>query len=113
MIKPKISWTDFEKLDIRSGTIISASDFPQARNPSYQLEIDFGDLGIKKSSAQITELYQREDLIGRQIIAVVNFSKKQIANFFSECLILGVIGENKEVTILSTTLPVKNGLVVG
>jgi tRNA-binding protein len=112
MIKPKISWTDFEKLDIRSGTIISASDFPQARNPSYQLEIDFGDLGIKKSSAQITELYQREDLIGRQIIAVVNFSKKQIANFFSECLILGVIGENKEVTILSTTLPVKNGLVV-
>ena len=113
MIKPEISWEDFEKLDIRTGTILSASDFPKARNPSYQLEIDFGDLGIKNSSAQITDLYKKEDLIGKQIIAIVNFPKKQIANFFSECLILGVIGENKEVTILSTTLPVKNGLSIG
>ena len=113
MIKPEISWEDFEKLDIRTGTILSVSNFPKARNPSYQLEIDFGDLGIKNSSAQITDLYKKEDLIGKQIIAIVNFPTKQIANFFSECLILGVIGENKEVTILSTTLPVKNGLSIG
>ena len=113
MIKPEINWDDFEKLDIRSGTIISVSDFPQARNPSYQLEIDFGVLGITRSSAQITDLYQKEDLIGIQIIAIVNFPKKQIANFFSECLVLGVIGENKEVTILTTSLPIKNGLPIG
>lgn len=113
MIKPEISWEDFDKLDIRTGTILSATDFPKARNPSYQLEIDFGDIGIKNSSAQITDLYKKEDLIGEQIIAIVNFPKKQIANFFSECLILEVIGENKEVTILSTTLPVKNGLSIG
>ena len=112
-IKPEISWEDFEKLDIRSGTIISVSDFPKARNPSYQLEIDFGTLGIRKSSAQITTLYQKEDLIGKQILAVVNFPKKQIANFFSECLVLGVYGENNEVTLLSTSLPVKNGFQVG
>lgn len=113
MIKPEISWGDFEKLDIRTGTILSVSNFPKARNPSYQLEIDFGDLGIKNSSAQITDLYKKEDLIGKQIIAIVNFPTKQIANFFSECLILGVIGENKEVTILSATLPVKNELSIG
>ena len=101
MIKPEISWDDFEKIDIRTGTILSVADFPKARNPSYQLEIDFGILGIKKSSAQITDLYEKEDLIGKQIIAIINFPKKQIANFFSECLILGVVGENKEVTILS------------
>lgn len=113
MIKPEISWQDFEKIDIRTGTIISVSDFPEARNPSYKVEIDFGDLGTKKSSAQITELYQKEDLIGKQIIAVVNFPKKQIANFFSECLILGVYGEDKDVILLSTSLPVKNGWQVG
>ena len=113
LIKPEISWEDFEKIDIRSGTIISVSDFPKARNPSYQLEIDFGILGIRKSSVQITTLYPKGDLIGKQILAVVNFPKKQIANFFSECLVLGVYGENNEVTLLSTTLPVKNGLQVG
>ena len=113
LIKPEIAWEDFEKIDIRSGTIISVSDFPKARNPSYELEIDFGILGIRKSSAQITTLYPKGDLIGKQILAVVNFPKKQIANFFSECLVLGVYGENNEVTLLSTTLPVKNGLQVG
>lgn len=113
MIKAEISWNDFEKLDLRTGTILSVSDFPQARNPSYQLEVDFGVLGIKKSSAQLTDLYNKEELIGKQIIAVVNFPKKQIANFFSECLVLGVYGDNKEVTLLSTTLPVKNGLQIG
>ena len=113
MIKPEINWSDFEKLDIRIGTIVSVSDFPEARNPSYQLEIDFGDLGIKKSSAQITNLYTRADLIGKQIIAIVNFPKKQIANFFSECLVLGVIGEMQDVTVLTTTIPTKNGLPIG
>ncbi|WP_426275184.1 tRNA-binding protein [Chryseobacterium sp. S-02] len=113
-IKPEISWTDFEKIDIRSGTIISVNDFEKARNPSYQLEIDFGELGIKKSSAQITSLYKKEELIGKQILAVVNFPKKQIANFFSECLVLGVYGENKsEVTLLTTSLPTTNGSQVG
>lgn len=113
-IKPEISWTDFEKLDIRCGTIISVSDFEEARNPSYQLEIDFGDLGMKKSAAQITSLYSKEDLVGKQILAVVNFPKKQIANFFSECLVLGVYGEDsKDVTLLYLSLPTKNGLQVG
>ncbi|WP_374441741.1 tRNA-binding protein [Epilithonimonas sp.] len=114
MTKPEIAWSDFEKIDVRVGTIVSAHDFEKARNPSYQLEIDFGDLGIRKSSAQITALYSKEDVIGKQILAVVNFPKKQIANFFSECLVLGVYGENKnEVTLLSPDLPVKNGLEVG
>ncbi|MEC3876544.1 tRNA-binding protein [Chryseobacterium salviniae] len=113
-IKPEISWADFEKIDIRCGTILSANDFEKARNPSYQLEIDFGDLGIKKSSAQITSFYKKEELIGLQVLAVVNFPKKQIANFFSECLVLGVYGEDKtEVTLLTPSLPVKNGMQVG
>lgn len=112
-IKPEISWQDFEKIDIRSGTIIAATDFEKARQPAYQLKIDFGALGIKNSSAQITALYSKEDLIGKQVLAVVNFPIKQIANFFSECLVLGVYGENKEVTLLSPSLEVKNGSLVG
>ena len=111
--KTEISWSDFEKLDIRTGTILYAEDFPKAKNPSYRLEIDFGTLGIRKSSAQITDLYSKEDLIGQQIIAVVNFPKKQIANFMSECLILGVYGDNGEVTLISTSFPVQNGLPIG
>jgi tRNA-binding protein len=114
MIKPEISWENFDKLDIRTGTIISVNSFEKAKNPSYQLEIDFGELGIKKSSAQITALYSENELIGKQILAVVNFPKKQIANFFSECLVLGVYGENKqEVTLITPSLPVKNGLKLG
>lgn len=113
-IKPEISWADFEKIDIRCGTIIAVYDFEKARNPSYQLEIDFGDLGIKKSSAQITSLYQKEDLVGQQILAVVNFPKKQIANFFSECLVLGLYGEDQnDVTLLTPSLPTKNGMQAG
>ena len=112
-MKEEISWEDFEKIDIRTGTIISVADFPKAKNPSYQLTIDFGELGVKKSSAQITELYQKENLIGTQILAVVNFPKKQIANFFSECLVLGVYGANKDVTLISPTIPVKNGSALG
>lgn len=105
-----ITWNDFMKVEIRTGTIISARIFNEAKNPAYKLEIDFGDLGIRKSSAQITQLYSIDDLIGMQVVAVINFPPKQIANFFSECLILGSVGEDKEITLLTTERPVKNGL---
>ncbi|MBK9015041.1 MAG: tRNA-binding protein [Saprospiraceae bacterium] len=105
-----ISWADFEKVEIRVGTILAAEDFPKAKNPAYQLTIDFGDFGVKKSSAQITKLYQKEDLVGKQVIAVTNFPPKQIANFISECLVLGVVGDEKEVTLLQPERPVPNGL---
>jgi tRNA-binding protein len=108
-----ISWSDFEKVEIRVGTIIQVDDFPKAKNPAYKLTIDFGPLGIKKSSAQITKLYQKEALIGKQIIAVVNFPPKQIADFMSECLVLGAVGDDKEVTLLTPNLPVSNGLRIG
>ena len=102
-----ISWDDFEKIDIRTGTILEVNDFPGAKKPAYQLSIDFGELGIKKSSAQITALYTKEAIIGKQVIAIVNFPVKQIANFFSECLVLGVYNENNEVVLLQPSLPVK------
>lgn len=108
-----LTWEDFLKVDIRVGTIIEASDFPEARNPAYKLKIDFGDLGIKKSSAQITSLYKKEDLVGMQITAVVNFPPKQIANLMSECLVLGAIGENKEVSLLNPSVKTFNGSKVG
>ena len=108
-----ISWKDFEKIDIRTGTILEVNDFPGATKPSYQLSIDFGEFGIKKSSAQITALYNKEELIGKQVIAVVNFPVKQIANFFSECLVLGVYNENNDVVLLQPTLAVKNGSKIG
>jgi tRNA-binding protein len=108
-----ISWEDFEKVDIRTGTILEVNDFPGARKPAYQITIDFGEFGIKKSSAQITALYSKEALIGKQVIAVVNFPVKQIANFFSECLVLGVYNENNDVVLLQPTLPVKNGSKMG
>lgn len=103
-----ISFNDFTKVDIRVGTIIEVEDFPEARNPAYLLNIDFGDLGIKKSSAQITTLYTKEDLLNRQIVAIVNFPKKQIARFMSECLILGAVN-GKDVILLNPEQPVKNG----
>ncbi len=108
-----ITWDDFEKVDMRAGTIIEVNDFPNARKPAYQLTIDFGELGLKKSSAQITSLYKKEELIGRQVIAVVNFPPKQIANFFSECLVMGVYTENKEVVLLQPDKKVYNGGKVG
>ena len=108
-----ISWEDFEKIDIRTGTILEVNDFAGAKKPAYQLSIDFGEMGIKKSSAQITALYTKEAIIGKQVIAIVNFPVKQIANFFSECLVLGVYNEKNEVVLLQPSLPVKNGSKIG
>jgi tRNA-binding protein len=109
-MKDEITFEDFSKVDLRIGTIIDVKDFPKARVPAYQLVIDFGGLGIKNSSAQITHLYKKEDLLNKQIVAVVNFKKKQIANFLSECLVLGIYNKNKEVVLLqSTTSSIKNG----
>ncbi|MEX1203164.1 MAG: tRNA-binding protein [Ferruginibacter sp.] len=108
-----ISWEDFEKLDLRAGTIIDAQRFEKARKPAYQLLIDFGELGIKKSSAQITDLYQCETLIGMQVVAVVNFPPKQIANFISQCLVLGVYNANNEIVLLHPGMPVSNGDKIG
>jgi tRNA-binding protein len=107
-----ITWNDFEKVEMRVGTILEANDFPDARKPAYQLTIDFGaEIGIKKSSAQITKRYSKEELIGKQIIAVVNFPKKQIGKFMSECLVLGSVNEDEdEVVLLSSDLKVENGL---
>lgn len=106
-----ITFDEFTKVDLRVGTIIEVKDFPEARNPAYKLTIDFGDLGTKRSSAQITTLYKKEDLINKQIVAVVNFPKKQIAKFMSECLVLGAVN-GKDVIILNPDLRVKNGTPV-
>jgi tRNA-binding protein len=108
-----LTWADFEKVEIMAGTIIKAEEFPKAKNPAYKLTIDFGPSGIKRSSAQITSLYTPDVLIGKQIVAVVNFPPKQIADFMSECLVLGVVGENKEVTLLVPDFKVENGLKIG
>lgn len=106
-----INFDDFTKVDLRVGTITNVDDFLEARNPSYKLTIDFGDLGVKQSSAQITTLYKKEELLNRQIVAVVNFPKKQIANFLSECLVLGAVN-NKDVILLNPENKVLNGSVV-
>src|SRR5688500_10614849 len=95
-----ISWDDFEKVDIRAGTVIEVSDFPKARKPAYRMLIDFGDLGVKRSSAQVTAMYTKEGLLNKQVIAVVNFPPKQIADFISECFVLGVYTAEKEVILL-------------
>jgi len=107
-MKETISFEDFEKIDIRMGTIIEVNDFPKAKKPAYQLTIDFGDLGIKKSSAQITHLYSKESLLNRQIIGIVNFKPRQIANFISEVLVLGVYNESGNVILLKASKPIKN-----
>ena len=108
-----LSWKEFEKVEMRVGTILNAEVFSEARNPAYKLSIDFGPIGIKKSSAQITTLYQPKDLLGRQVVAVVNFPPKQIANMMSECLVLGTLGEEKTITLLAPERSVPNGLRVG
>ena len=107
----KSLYNSFKNLDIRVGTILSVEDFKQAINPSYKLKIDFGTLGVLKSSAQITELYKIDNLIGTQVIAIVNFPKKQIANFMSECLVLGIVKNEKDV-LLRPDSKVDNGLKV-
>lgn len=112
-MKEKITWSDFEKIDIRVGTIVDIKPFEKAKNPSYQLWIDFGELGILKSSAQITKLYDLNDLISKQVLAVVNFPEKQIANFMSQCLVLGVVGGEKEVILIEPERKVVNGLKIG
>ena len=110
----ELTWSDFEKVEMRIGTILEVNDFPEAINPAYQIHIDFGlEIGVKKTSAQITQKYNKEELLGKQVVAVVNFPKKQIGNIMSECLLLGSIDENKEVILLSSDKPVKNGLRVG
>lgn len=109
-----ISWDDFEKIDMRVGTVIEVNDFPATRKPAYQLTIDFGEkVGIKKSSAQITVHYKKEDLLNRQVIAVINFPPKQIASFISECLVLGVYDENKDVILLTPEKLSGNGYKIG
>jgi tRNA-binding protein len=109
-----ISFDDFLKVEMHVGTVIEAVDFPKARKPAYQLTIDFGEkIGIKRSSAQITILYKKEDLVGRQVIAVTNFPPRQIANFFSEVLVLGSVDTEGVVTLLNVDQKVENGLRIG
>jgi tRNA-binding protein len=108
-----ITWGDFEKVEICAGTVIDVVDFPNARKPAYQLTIDFGEHGIKRSSAQIAHHYNKEELKGKQIVAVINFPVKQIANFFSECLVLGVYDENNEVVLLTPDKKIQNGGKIG
>lgn len=107
-VNQPLSWAEFERIDMRVGTIVAAKAFEKAKKPAYQLQIDFGPLGIRNSSAQITDLYEAEALVGKQVIAVVNFPPKQIANFFSECLVLGVLGTSG-VVLLSPDQAVSNG----
>jgi tRNA-binding protein len=108
-----ISWDDFEKMDIRVGMITEVSDFPKAKKPAYQLTIDLGPLGSMKSSAQITKLYTKDQLRGKQVITVVNFPPKPIAGFMSECLVLGVYAGVGEVVLLQPERKVANGQKIG
>lgn len=111
--KPTLTWNEFMNVEMRVGTILSAEPFKEVRNPAYKMIIDFGEIGTRKTSAQITQLYKPEELIGKQIIAVVNFPPKQIANIMSECLVLGAVGDHKEVTLIEPERKVKNGTRVG
>lgn len=105
----QISWKDFEKVELRAGTILEVLDFPEARKPAFKLKIDFGELGIKWSSAQITKHYTKEELPGKQVVAVVNFPEKQIANFMSQCLVTGFPDANGDIVLTSLTSYVPNG----
>jgi tRNA-binding protein len=104
-----ISWNDFEKVELRVGTILEVQEFPKARKPAYKLKVDFGPLGIKMSSAQITKHYTPETLIGRQVLAVINFPEKQIADFMSQCLVTGFEDENGDIILTAVERPVPNG----
>ena len=106
----QIAWEDFEKVELRVGTIVEVSQFPEARKPAYKLKVDFGPFGIKKSSAQITHLYRPEELVGKQVIGVINFPPKQIGPFRSECLITGFLQEDGSVVLAIPDKPTQNGL---
>ena len=108
-----LKWSDFERVDIRVGTIVEVRDFPEAQNPSYILHIDFGsEIGLKKTSAQVTTKYSKEELLQKQIVAVINFPEKQIANVMSQCLVLGAV-DGKDVILLHPGMAVENGLRIG
>ncbi len=110
----EISWNDFQKIDLRVGTVIEVHDFPEARNPAYILLVDFGDkIGIKKSSAQITDLYTKENILGKQVIAVVNFPPKQIGPIISECLVTGLYREDGSVVLAIPDSSIQNGARLG
>lgn len=104
-----ISWHDFEKVELRTGTILEVNDFPEARKPAYKIKVDFGPFGTRWSSAQITKHYAKESLIGRQIIGVINFPKKQIATFMSEFLVTGFADENGDIILAAVEHQVPNG----
>jgi len=105
-----ITWKDFEKVDIRIGTIVEVEDFPEARNPAFILHVDFGiEIGLKKSSSQITDLYTKDQLQGKQVMAVVNFEPKQVGPIMSECLVLGFYRSDNSVVLATNDLPVNNG----
>lgn len=105
----EIVFENFLKVEIRIGTIIKVNDFPKAKKSAYQLHIDFGDFGVKKSSAQITDLYSKEELLNRQVCTVINLKPRQIANFMSECLVLGVYNKSRSVILLKASKLTKNG----
>ena len=109
----ELTWSDFTKVEMRIGTILEAEVFEEARNPAYKMIIDYGAVGKRKTSAQITDLYTPEELIGKQVVAVVNFPPKQIATMMSECLVLGGIGKNKEITLLQPERSIENGTRIG
>lgn len=104
-----INWADFDKVELRAGTVMQVLDFPEARKPAYKLQVDFGEYGIRWSSAQVTKHYTKQELIGRQIVGVINFPEKQIANFISEFLVTGFADENGDVVLAAIEKPVPNG----
>ncbi len=110
----QISWAEFEQVELRAGTITAVEDFPQAKKPAYKVTVDFGpELGTRRSSVQITHLYTKEELVGKQVMAVVNFPPKQIANFFSECLVCGFYRESGHVVLVVPDKEVPNGAKLG